>query len=164
MHKKNPSTVAQIMLLGRALPNGVCIVWNLPLDSLRTVKHVWLYGYFEKMNKMHLPLTKLLYRPSSKVHFKWVRWTRAVQKCIPCAKGILGKSFHEKSKIRFWPLLLPLMVDPLNTILTQKNPVDILYIVSLASEVGSPTNPPWAPGSDKTPGQGSFGPLTTYKI
>ncbi len=37
--------------------------------------------------------------------------------------------------------------------------------ISRASEVGSPTNPPWAPGSDKTRGQGSFGPLamTTYK-
>ena len=32
---------------------------------------------------------------------------------IPCVKGILGRSFHEKSKIRyldhFWPLLLPLI-------------------------------------------------------
>ncbi len=33
-------------------------------------------------------------------------------------------------------------------------------ILSRASEVGSPTNPPWAPGSDKTRGQGSFGPFT----
>ena len=44
--------------------------------------------------------------------FKWVRWTWAVQKCIPHVKGMLGKCFHEKSKIRylylFWPLLLPL--------------------------------------------------------
>ncbi len=32
--------------------------------------------------------------------------------------------------------------------------------LSRAIEVGSPTNPPWAPGSDKTLGQGS---LTTYK-
>ena len=33
--------------------------------------------------------------------------------------------------------------------------------VSHASEVGSPTNPPaWAPDSDKTWGQGSFGPFT----
>ncbi len=31
-----------------------------------------------------------------------------------------------------------------------------LNILSRASEVGSPTNPPWAPGSDKTRGQGSF--------
>ncbi len=29
------------------------------------------------------------------------------------------------------------------------------YILSRASKVGSPTNPPWAPGSDKTRGQGS---------
>ncbi len=29
------------------------------------------------------------------------------------------------------------------------------FILSLASEVGSPTNPPWAPGSNKTRGQGS---------
>ncbi len=35
-----------------------------------------------------------------------------------------------------------------------------LYILSRASEVGSPTNPPWAPGSNKTRGQGSFGPFT----
>ncbi len=32
-----------------------------------------------------------------------------------------------------------------------------MYILSRASEVGSPINPPWAPGSDKTWGQGSFG-------
>ena len=32
-----------------------------------------------------------------------------------------------------------------------------LYILSRASEVGSPTN---RPGSDKTRGQGSFGPST----
>ncbi len=37
--------------------------------------------------------------------------------------------------------------------------VTIYYILSRASEVGSPTNPPWAPGSDKTQGQGSFGPF-----
>ncbi len=42
-------------------------------------------------------------------------------------------------------------------------------ILSSASEVGSPTIPPWAPGSDKTQGLGSFGPFTgglaviTYK-
>ncbi len=42
-------------------------------------------------------------------------------------------------------------------------------VLSRASEMGSPTNPPWAPGSDKTQGQGSFGPftgalaITTYK-
>ncbi len=36
-----------------------------------------------------------------------------------------------------------------------------LYIVACQrGEVGSPTNPPWAPGSDKTQGQGSFGPFT----
>ncbi len=29
-----------------------------------------------------------------------------------------------------------------------------MYILSRASEVGSPTNPPWAPGNDKTRGQG----------
>ncbi len=34
------------------------------------------------------------------------------------------------------------------------------FIVSRASEAGSPTNLPWAPGSDKTLGQGSFGPFT----
>ncbi len=33
-------------------------------------------------------------------------------------------------------------------------------ILSRASELGSPTNPPWGPGSDKTRGQGSFGPFT----
>ncbi len=33
-------------------------------------------------------------------------------------------------------------------------------ILSRASEAGSPTNPPWAPGSDKTRGQESFGPFT----
>ncbi len=33
-------------------------------------------------------------------------------------------------------------------------------ILSRASEMGSPTNPPWASGSDKTRGQGSFVPLT----
>ncbi len=33
-------------------------------------------------------------------------------------------------------------------------------ILSRASEAGYPTNPPWAPGSDKTRGQGSFGPFT----
>ena len=32
------------------------------------------------------------------------------------------------------------------------------YILSHASEMGSPSNPPWALGSDKTKGQGSFGP------
>ncbi len=37
------------------------------------------------------------------------------------------------------------------------------YILSRASEVGSPANPPWAPGSDKTRGQGSFGPFTVGK-
>ncbi len=31
--------------------------------------------------------------------------------------------------------------------------VHLLYILSRASEVGSPTNPPWAPGSDKTRGK-----------
>ena len=31
-----------------------------------------------------------------------------------------------------------------------------MKILSRASEVGSPTNPPWAPGSDKTRGQGSL--------
>ncbi len=37
-------------------------------------------------------------------------------------------------------------------------------ILSCAREVGSPTNPPWAPSSDKTRGQGSFGLfITTYK-
>ncbi len=36
----------------------------------------------------------------------------------------------------------------------------IYIVLSHASEVGSPTNPPWAPGSDKTRGQGSFGRLT----
>ncbi len=36
----------------------------------------------------------------------------------------------------------------------------ICNILSRASEVGSPTSPPWAPGSDKTRGQGSFGPFT----
>ncbi len=36
-------------------------------------------------------------------------------------------------------------------------------ILSRVSEVGSPTNPPWAPGSNKTRGQGSFGPsIITY--
>ncbi len=29
-------------------------------------------------------------------------------------------------------------------------------ILSRASEAGSPTNPPWAPGSGKTRGQGSY--------
>ena len=33
-------------------------------------------------------------------------------------------------------------------------------ILSPASEVGSSTNPPWAPGSNETRGQGSFGPST----
>ncbi len=33
-------------------------------------------------------------------------------------------------------------------------------VLSRSCEVGSPTNPPWAPGSDKTRGQGSFGPFT----
>ncbi len=33
-------------------------------------------------------------------------------------------------------------------------------ILSRASEVGSPTNPPWAPDSDKTQGQGCFSPFT----
>ncbi len=43
------------------------------------------------------------------------------------------------------------------------------YVLSSASEVGSPTNPPWALDSDKARGQGSFGPftgelaITTYK-
>ena len=32
--------------------------------------------------------------------------------------------------------------------------------MSRASEVESPTNPSWAPGSDKTRGQGSLGPFT----
>ncbi len=38
-------------------------------------------------------------------------------------------------------------------------------ILSRTSEVEYPTNPPWAPGSDKTWGQGSFGlftAITTY--
>ena len=35
-----------------------------------------------------------------------------------------------------------------------------IIMLSRASEVGSPTNSPWAPGSDKTRGQGSFGPFT----
>ena len=35
-----------------------------------------------------------------------------------------------------------------------------LYVLSRASEVGSPTNPPRAPSSDKTWSQGSFGPST----
>ncbi len=35
-----------------------------------------------------------------------------------------------------------------------------VFILSRASEAGSPTNPPWAPGSDKTRGQGSFGAFT----
>ncbi len=47
----------------------------------------------------------------------------------------------------------------------QKNGVNglnfhVFFILSRASEMGSPTNPPWAPGSDKTQGQGSFGPFT----
>ncbi len=33
-------------------------------------------------------------------------------------------------------------------------------MLSRASKVGSPRNPPWAPGCDKTRGQGSFGPFT----
>ncbi len=32
----------------------------------------------------------------------------------------------------------------------------LAYILSCASEVGSPTNPTWDPGSDKTRGQGSY--------
>ncbi len=36
----------------------------------------------------------------------------------------------------------------------------VVKILSRASEVGSPINPPWAPGSNKTRGQGSFGPST----
>ena len=38
-----------------------------------------------------------------------------------------------------------------------------LNILSRASEVGSPTNPPWAPGSDKTRGQGSLSHNYLYK-
>ncbi len=35
--------------------------------------------------------------------------------------------------------------------------IELWYkILSRANEVGSPTNPPWAPGSDKTQGQGSY--------
>ncbi len=33
-------------------------------------------------------------------------------------------------------------------------------VLSRASELGSPTNPPWAPGSDMTRGLGSFGQFT----
>ena len=35
-----------------------------------------------------------------------------------------------------------------------KRAVKIKIILSPASEVGSPTNPPWAPGSNKTWGRG----------
>ena len=41
--------------------------------------------------------------------------------------------------------------------------ISLEFLVSIllhASKVGSPTNPPWAPGTDKTQGQGSFGPST----
>ncbi len=43
---------------------------------------------------------------------------------------------------------------------SQKWNPDTTDTLSRASEVGSPTNPPWTPGSDKTRGQGSFGPST----
>ena len=38
----------------------------------------------------------------------------------------------------------------------------VMVVVNIlcASKAGSPTNPAWAPGSDKTRGQESFGPST----
>ncbi len=52
-----------------------------------------------------------------------------------------GEQILKKIRIRFENIL-------------RRSPLP--FVLSRASEVGSPTNPPWAPGSDKTRGQGAL--------
>ncbi len=92
---------------------------------------------------MYLGLdNKLLYLWSNDMEFKSIKYFYQLYK----------KGMNEGNALSAVP-------EPQVYLLPQVDHL-FIHVLSRASEVGSPTNPPWAPGSDKTQGQGSFGLFT----